>query len=89
LSEINAIVSDWINDTFGGSQSEWIDSGGDSEDFDDFLSNLVDDVAEDVEGDLDVMVQDHLQNFRYYDIATTIEAEIAEIEPEEMDNDPR
>ena len=82
MSEINAIVSDWINENFGDS-SEWIDAGGDAEDFDDFLSNLVDDVADDVQGDLEPMVLDNLQNFRYYDIATTIEAEIAAIEPEE------
>jgi len=82
LSEIHAIVSDWINDNFGDS-SEWIDAGGDAEDFEDFLSSLVDDVADDVEGDLEAMVQDNLQNFRYYEIATTIESEICSIEPEE------
>lgn len=82
MSHINVIVSDWINDNFGDS-SEWIDAGGDAEDFDDFLSNLVDEVADDVEGDLEAMVQDNLQNFRYYEIATTIEAEICSIEPEE------
>lgn len=83
MNHINVIVQDWINDNFSDSLDEWIDAGGESDDFDDFLQNLADDIADDVEGDLDVMVQDNLQNFRYYDIASTIEAEIAAIEPEE------
>jgi len=83
LNYINVIVQDWINDNFSDAESEWIDAGGNSDDFEDFMMSLADEVADDVEGDLDVMVQDNLQNFRYYDIATTIEAEIAAIEPEE------
>jgi len=82
LNHINVIVQDWINDNFSDAESEWIDAGGWIADFEDFMMSLADEVADDVEEDLDVMVQDNLQNFRYYDIATKIEAEIAAIEPE-------
>ena len=83
MNHINVIVQDWINDNFSNCLDEWIDAAGSPDDFEDFMMSLADEVADDVEGDLDVMVQDNLQNFRYYDIATTIEAEIAAIEPEE------
>ena len=83
MNHINVIVQDWINDNFSNSLDEWIDAGGNSDDFEDYMMSLADEVADDVEGALDVMVQDHLQHFRYYDIASTVEAEIAAIEPEE------
>ena len=44
MNYINVIVQDWINDNFSDAESEWIDAGGNSDDFEDFMMSLADEI---------------------------------------------
>ena len=83
MSEIEYIVSDWINNNFYHLESSWDDAGGDEGGFQDVIEEIVCDVAGDVESDLQYMVEDNLSMHRHYEIESMIQDKIDEIEPEE------
>ena len=83
MSEIEYIVSDWINCNFDHLESAWDEAGGDEGGFQDVIEEIVCDVAGDVEGYLQYMVEDNLSMHRHYEIESMIQDKIDEIEPEE------
>ena len=83
MSEIEYIVSDWINNNFYHLESAWDEAGGDEGGFQDVIEEIVCDVAGDVYGDLQYMVEDNLSMHRHYEIESMIQDKIDEIEPEE------
>jgi len=85
MSEIEYIVSDWINNNFYHLESAWDEAGGDEGGFQDVIEEIVCDVAGDVYGDLQYMVEDNLSMHRHYEIEGMIQDKIEEIEPEEED----
>ena len=85
MSEIQDIVESWIDTNMSHLESDWDEAGGDSGGFQEMISDIVYDVASEVEGDLESMVEDNLANHRHWEIEGLIEDRIAEIEPEEED----
>ena len=86
-SDIEYIVEAWIEDNMGHLESDWDEAGGESGGFHEMISDIVYDVASDVECDLEGMVEDNLANHRHWEIEGMINDRIAEIEPEEEEDE--
>ena len=80
-SEIGHIVESWIRSNFDHLESDWDEAGGESGGF----HEMMDEMAVDVESDLDAMVEDNLSHYRHYEIEEMIQSRIAEIDFEEED----
>lgn len=87
MSEIQDIVESWIDTNMSHLESDWDEAGGESGGFQEMISDIVYDVASDVESDLESMVEDNLSMHRHYEIEGLIEDRIAEIEPEEEEDE--
>ena len=66
MHEIQNIVREWLEDHFGSRDDEWIEAGAEWNEFSDFLDDLSESIASDVESDLQGMVEDNLHNFHLY-----------------------
>ena len=87
MSEIEHIVESWIRSNFDHLESDWDEAGGESGGFHDMMDEIAYDVTGDVESDLECMVEDNLSMHRHYEIEGMINDRIAEIEPEEEEDE--
>jgi len=87
MSEIQDIVESWVRSNFDHLESDWDEAGGESGGFHEMIDEIAYDVTGDVEGDLECMVEDNLSHHRQWEISEMIESRIAEIEPEEEEDE--
>ena len=79
--EIYSIVEDWF-ELDHCRLDDWLDAGGDEEEYMRIRDEIVQDMADEAEGDIEPMVTDWLNNHKAWEIEETMNEHIEDIERE-------
>ena len=80
--EIYSIVEDWF-ELDHCRLDDWLDAGGDEEEYMRIRDEIVQDMADEAEGDIEPMVTDWLKLHKSWEIEETTNEHIEDIEREE------